>query len=127
MKTVLLAEEDPAIRASLATELRDDGYRVVSVGDGLKLCDYLELARFSRGRVPAPDLIISDVDLTGYGGVEICRMVAAEDDAPVILIAPTDNPHTWENAERAGAATVVNKPIRMRELLEAVACFLEQR
>ena len=45
---VLLAEEDLVMQEQLARTLRDHGYQVIAVRDGLGLCDYLELARFSN-------------------------------------------------------------------------------
>jgi CheY-like chemotaxis protein len=126
--TVLLAEEDEEIRDELASELRNDGYEVVAVEGGLELCDYLELARFSNGSVPLPDVIVSDTELSGFGGLEICEMLAgAGAKVPFILLAGNDDPDSWEDAERAGASHVLDKPVDLLELRDAVACFVEQQ
>jgi CheY-like chemotaxis protein len=123
-KTVLLAEEDEQMREELADELREDGYQVITVEDGFELCDYLDLAHHSEGKLPNPDVIISDVELSGWGGMEICRRMAGEENLPFILLAP-DDPDTWEDAERAGAAHVLDKPVNHDDLLDAVACYAE--
>jgi DNA-binding response OmpR family regulator len=120
-----VGEEDDLERETLATELRADGYRVIAVEDGMELFDYLELATLSKGRIPAPDLIVSDVELAGYDGVQICRMLSrAEDSVPFILLAPRDDPNTWENAEEAGAAHVLDKPVDVEDLHDVIACYL---
>lgn len=123
-KTVLIAEEDPEIRELLANELRGDGYQVIALQGGLELCDYLERAEFSHGNLPNPDLILSDAQLSGYGALDICRMVSAT--RPFILLAPRDDAQSWEGAEEAGACHVLDKPLNLRELHAAIACYLEE-
>ena len=123
-KTVLVAEEDEEEREAVARELRSDGYHVVTLEDGLELCDYLELSLGSHSKVPPPDLIVSDVDLAGYDGLRICRMLSrAEDTVPFILIAPRDDPASWEDAEDAGAAYVLDKPVDLHDLHDVIDCL----
>ena len=119
-KTVLIVEEDDALREDLARALRDDGHRVVTLEDGLELCDYLELSLTSKGRVPAPQLIISDVDLAGFAGKHICKMLSrAEDAVPFILLA-------YNEAEGAGvgAVCVLNKASELAELHALISGYL---
>jgi CheY-like chemotaxis protein len=122
-RTVLIAEEDAEMREILVRELRADGYQVIALEDGLEVCDYLERAQFSNGNLPQPDLILSDARLSGYGGLEICRMVSAE--KPFILLAPHDDPDSWGGAEEAGACHVLDVPLDISELHNAIACYLE--
>jgi CheY-like chemotaxis protein len=127
-KTVVLAEPDLVVRQQIASRLRADGYHVVEVDGGLELCDYLELARFSEGRVPAPDVIVSDADLTGYDGIQICRQVSSEvGGTPFIMLVPAGDVEMFANAEHAGAAHVLEQPIEVSMLLDAVAYFSEQQ
>jgi CheY-like chemotaxis protein len=127
-KLVLLAATDVLLREEMAGALRSHGYQVIAVRDGLTLCDYLETARFSHGRLPLPDVIVSDVNLGGYGGPEICRVISRETlSAPVILLAARTQPGTWESAEQVGAALVLDKPVACSQLLEAVAHLSEDR
>ncbi len=113
---VLLAEEDLVMREQLARALRSNGYQVIAVRDGLGLCDYLELARLSHGRAPNPDVIVSDSDLSGYGGARICEQLSHEQACiPFILLGNGENP------ENSGAALMLQKPVNLSSLLEAVA------
>jgi CheY-like chemotaxis protein len=123
-QTILLAENDDEVRERLAGELRHDGYQVISVKDGLALADYLERTTLSQSNVLKPDLVIADTELPGYGGLELCRAMSTSGALPFILVAEA-SPGCWEEAERAGAAHVLSKPVDLDELLDAVACYLD--
>ena len=112
---VLLAEEDLVMQEQLARALRNHGYQVIAVRDGLGLCDYLELARFSHGRAPNPDVIVSDADLSGYGGARICEQLSHEQASiPFILLG------TGELPENSGALLMLQKPVNIQLLIDAV-------
>ena len=115
---VLLAEEDLVMREQLARTLRGRGYQVIAVRDGLGLCDYLELARFSHGRAPNPDVIVADAELAGYGGALLCEQLSHEQASiPFILIGCSGD----QLGE--GAAWCLEKPVSLSALVEAVgAC-----
>ncbi len=120
---VLLAEADDELRKLLADWLRDDGYRVVEVTDGLELLDYLE-GSLSAGFLIRPDVIVSDVDLPGWGGLEACeRLHVLSDGTPFILLSPSDDLDIHCEAEKAGAM-VVDKPLDLEELREAISAVL---
>lgn len=113
---VLLAEEDLVMRDQLARALRGRGYQVITVRDGLGLCDYLEYARFSHGRAPNPDLIVADAELAGYDGALICEQLSHEQaHIPFILLGQLS-----QNGG-LGAVRVVEKPVMLELLLHAVA------
>jgi DNA-binding response OmpR family regulator len=118
-KTVLIVEEEDALREELAFQLRADGHRVVTLEDGFELCDYLELALHRK--VPPPKMIISDVDLAGLSGGHICNMLSkAEDAVPFILLA-----RHVEDGAGVGAICVLNKEAPLVELYAVIAGCLE--
>lgn len=118
--TVVLAEEDEELRASLASALASYGYRVVTVEDGLELLDYLRLVRL--GRLKTPDVIVSDVDLRGCTGIEACRRAGRQFLAVpfILLAAPTE----WDQTQVAGIDDAVEKPVDAQELRDAVALHI---
>ena len=61
-ETVLVAEDDPSVRALVKSVLERNGYRVLAAADGLAA---LELARSEEGRI---DLLLSDVIMPGLNG-----------------------------------------------------------
>lgn len=119
---VLLAEEDLVLREQLARGLRNHGYQVIAVRDGLGLCDYLELARFSKGRAPNPDVIVSDSDLAGYDGSRICEQLSHEQTCIPFILLGND-----EETESSGAVMTLHKPVNMLELIAAVAACTAER
>jgi PAS domain S-box-containing protein len=64
-EVVLLAEDEPSVRAMVARSLREYGYTVLEAGDG---AEALELA---RRRLAPPALVIADVVMPGMGGREL--------------------------------------------------------
>ncbi len=121
-KTVVLVEEDDVLREELARQLRADGHRVITLEDGFELCDYLALALYSNGKVPSPQMIISDVELAGFGGLHICQMLSrAEDAVPIILLA-----HNAEDCAGAGALCVLNKSTEPAALYDAILGYLDE-
>lgn len=120
--TVLVAEADDALRGVLCSCLTAEGYRVVAVEDGLELFDYLNLAEASRGRVPLPRLVLSDVELDGCTGLAACRRLRATSGRlPVVLIAAAGDLKAQRDAMLAGASDVLRKPVDVDELRGLVA------
>ena len=70
---VLLAEDDPELRALLADTLRDDGFQVVETVDGHGLLD--QLAGALSGEIDDFDLIVSDILMPGFSAMDV--LVAA--------------------------------------------------
>jgi CheY-like chemotaxis protein len=115
--TVVLAEEDWEDRERLSDVLSRDGYHVVVVEDGFELLDYLSLVE--EGAVRPPDVIVSDVELSGCDGLTACRAAVRQmPEVQIVLLAP---PGEEAGAERAGVDEVVAKPVDEVELSGTVA------
>jgi two-component system response regulator MprA len=69
---VLIADDDRAIRESLARALELEGYDTVTVADGIEA-----LTRSRRG---AFDALVVDVMMPGVDGLAVCRVLRAEGD-----------------------------------------------
>ncbi len=77
--TILVAEDDRAIRFSLACSLRADGYVVIEAGDGDEA-----LARIEREH---PDAVLLDLKMPGRDGLAVlAELGPALADLPVIVI-----------------------------------------
>jgi CheY-like chemotaxis protein len=128
---VLLAEDDEDMRVLLSTALRREGYAVEEVVDGSALLDRLAsglLAGELAGERPLPDLIISDIRMPGWSGIDVLASLRQSDWAmPVILITAFGDPETHEQARRLGAATLLDKPFDVGELLDAARAILPAR
>jgi CheY-like chemotaxis protein len=71
-ETVLLAEDEPAVRELGAMLLRELGYQVIEASDGLEA-----LAQLYVPDRPAPSLVVSDLVMPTMGGFELARKISA--------------------------------------------------
>jgi DNA-binding response OmpR family regulator len=115
--SILVADDDPAMRSLVSDELRDEGYRVFQVSDGLEALE--GLAQFH------PDLVITDLRMP-HGGMEVvARIKSLVPKTPVILMTAFGDKETESLAYKWGASAYFNKPVRMAELKEAVKNLLD--
>ncbi|MGV9288603.1 response regulator transcription factor [Streptomyces sp. NPDC003719] len=118
-RTVLLAEDDRAIRHALERALTLEGYRVTAVADGVEA-----LAQAHRGR---PDVLVLDVMMPGIDGLQVCRVLRAEGDSTPILMLTA----LVETADRiagldAGADDYVVKPFDVEEVFARLRALLRR-
>jgi DNA-binding response OmpR family regulator len=117
---VLLAEDDPEMRALMAMALRKSGYNVVECSDGIGMLTYLAAfllpAEFAREPF---DLIISDIRMPGVTGMEVLEGKPKNRKfPPMILITAFGDAETHALANRYGAAAIFDKPFDVDVLLD---------
>ena len=114
---VLLADDDDAMRALLARALRRATFDVIEVRDGSALLERLA-AELERTPSPRLDLIISDVRMPGYDGLNVLasfRQLSI--GTPVILITAFGTAATHAAAEQLGAFALLDKPFDVDDLM----------
>lgn len=117
---ILLAEDDFEMRRFLATALRMDGYEVTEASDGVTVLDRIGPYLYN-GMQFDYDLIISDIRMPGVDGLEILAGLRMCDGAPpVILITAFGNRRIHMEAERFGAADILDKPFDIEDLRAVV-------
>ena len=120
---IVVAEDDPEMRALLAAALRRDGYEVIEVSDGAQLWEYLH-AVMHRADVAAPDLLVSDVRMPGQSGLEVLAALRrAEVGLPVVLITAFGDAEAHDAAFELGAA-MLDKPFDLDTLRRTVHCLV---
>lgn len=125
---VLLAEDDPAFRTTMSLILGGDGYEVVEVADGSGVLDELVHSLSDESSLRSFDVIITDVRMPGFSGMDVLRAVRGLPEAPpVILMTAFGNKETHREAHRLGALTVLDKPFDLDDLRAAVADALGRR
>ena len=73
-----------------------------------------------------PDLVLLDLMLPGLDGIEVCRLIRAESDVPIIMLtAKSDTPDVVEGLE-AGADDYVAKPFKPQELVARIKTRLRR-
>jgi DNA-binding response OmpR family regulator len=122
-RRVLLVEDDTPLRELLADEIRELGFDVVELGDGIELLDYFRAAASSY-QSTLPDVVVAEVELPGCSGVEACdRLRRGGATVPFILICAQGLADLHEAAARAGAEVVLDKPFDIQALAGAVAAI----
>lgn len=118
---VLLIEDDDEMRRFLARALRRDGLRVVEAANGDDALDWLGPWALEGNLEAAPDLIVSDIRLPYFSGLEILEGIQiAADIVPVILITGFPDAETVEKALALGAECVLSKPFDIADFRRAV-------
>jgi two-component system response regulator MprA len=116
---ILVVDDEPAVRTSLESALRFEGYEVVAVGDGMAALDAAES--------DAPDLIILDVLMPRLDGIQtVRRLRAREDMVPVLLLTARDAMGDRVLGLDAGADDYLVKPFGLEELLARVRALLRR-
>jgi two-component system alkaline phosphatase synthesis response regulator PhoP len=118
-KTILIAEDEPSIVASLEFLLRNAGYEVAVARDG-------EEALRLTGTI-RPDLVVLDIMLPSVSGFEVCRSIREDPvtrSIRVLMLTARGRESEMQKGIAAGADVYMTKPFATKELLEAVARLL---
>ena len=117
-KRVLVVEDEPVINQAVTDRLRGEGHDVVQAWDGPGA-----VARFGETE---PDLVLLDVMLPGFDGLEVCRRIQAVRPVPVLMLTARDDEADILVGLGVGADDYLTKPFRMRELVARVAALLRR-
>jgi two-component system response regulator AtoC len=119
-RRILIIDDDRSMCDVLEAELRRRDFDVTSV-----TTPHEAVARFEREDF---GLAITDVNMAGMSGVELCKeLVARREDMPVIVVTAYANMETAVAAIRAGAYDFVTKPFDMDELALTIERALRHR
>ena len=117
-RTVMIVEDDDAIRMVLRTNLEDEGYRV------------LEAVTAEQGLVivldEAPDVVLVDLRLPGIHGLDLVRSLRATSQVPIIIVTAQTDSHDVVAGLEAGADDYVTKPFIAKELMARIRTQLRR-
>lgn len=118
--TILIVDDEPLVRESMAVYLSDSGYQVIVAGDGR---EGLQLFRDRR-----PHLVICDLRMPAVDGLDLLKIVTLESpETPVIVVSGQGAMTDVVTALRLGACDYLFKPLVEMEVLEhAVRRALER-
>ena len=114
-RRILLADDSVTAQNMGRRILSDAGYEVITVNNGS--------AALKKVSEQAPDLIVLDVYMPGYGGLEVCQRlkeVAETARIPILLSVGKLEPFKPEEARRVRADAFIIKPFEATELLAAL-------
>jgi two-component system response regulator PilR (NtrC family) len=119
-RRILVAEDDPDMRALVAAVLRQSGYRVVEASDGTEILDRIESTIWSA-RPDQFGAIVSDINMPGLSGLDVLAALRCTYwDTPVVLMTAFGDDDARDEANGLGAVAVLDKPLKMEELKIAV-------
>jgi CheY-like chemotaxis protein len=114
---ILLAEDDPAMRALIASMLEQEGYEVIEARDGHEVLARLEAVRSQSPLSNPPALIVSDIRMPAYSGLDLLAILrCAACPVPVILITAFGDEETHAEARELGATAILDKPFDLDDL-----------
>lgn len=118
---VILLDDDPDIQTSYSSTLRAGKIAVECLSSSENLLERMEAFR--------PDLVLLDIELPTWSGIEICRALRSSPQwevLPILLISSQVNVDRRVKAYQAGANDVLTKPLVAEELLARVTVQLER-
>jgi DNA-binding response OmpR family regulator len=118
MRRILVVEDDPAIAQAVTARLTAEGFEVQVAADGP--------AAVERCRSHEPDLLVLDLMLPGFDGLEVCRRVQAQRPIPVLMLTARDDEADLLVGLAVGADDYLTKPFSMRELVARVRALLRR-
>ena len=119
MKTVLVVDDEPTIRALVNAILEDSDVRTLEAADG---AEALAMAHHHH-----PDLVLLDVVMPRMDGYSVCQTMKAESSTahtPVLLLTALAQDSDRERARRSGADGIVQKPFSATALRATVEGIL---
>jgi DNA-binding response OmpR family regulator len=117
-RTVLVVEDEPTVRETLADVLTEEGLQVSTAADGP--------SGLERFRADKPDLVLLDLMLPGLSGIEVCRIIRAESSVPILMLTARDSELDKVVGLELGADDYVTKPFSLRELQARVRALLRR-
>jgi DNA-binding response OmpR family regulator len=115
--TILLVDDEEAIRKILSIKLRVSGYDVITAADGKKALQIVGTKK--------PDLVLLDLVLPRLSGFQVLEKLRNRVGMPIIAFSAS--PETAQKAIKLGADTFVAKPFDINDLVKTIGKFLNHK
>jgi DNA-binding response OmpR family regulator len=116
--TILLVDDDEAVRKVLSFPLERDGYNVIQAADGEEALEAFDDS--------AIDLVVLDIMLPKLDGLEVCRQLRARSSVPIIMLTARDDELDKVLGLELGADDYVTKPFSIREFRSRTRALLRR-
>lgn len=115
---IFILEDDEAIGIGLKYSLENEGYEVVLAKSVAEANRIIKTENFA--------LYILDINLPDGSGYDVCRLVKAKGDSPVIFLTAYDDEVNVVMGLDIGADDYISKPFRVRELIARIKCVMRR-
>jgi DNA-binding response OmpR family regulator len=117
-RRILVVDDDKKIVDLVSLYLRRDGYGVLAAYDGREALDLV--------RQKQPDLVVLDLLLPELDGREVCRLLRAESNVPIIMLTARSTDDDKLAGLDLGADDYITKPFNPRELVARIRAVLRR-
>lgn len=117
--TVLYVSDNKFMHVIIKDTLKPHNIKVVDVYSGLEALQYLKDLK--------PDLILSDIDMPGMTGIELCRTIKeskAYKNIPIVIYSGSENDEDIEKCFLAGAKGYIIKKYHKEVLAEKIIHYI---
>ncbi len=119
-KSILIVEDDDAVRTSISEVLLRDGWDVIQAADGIRAVDFYMAC--------PTDVVLVDLMLPGIDGMEfMMRLRAVSNDVIFVVHTGYANRLNYYHALRAGITEFIAKPCDMEKLKQILEDVIESR
>jgi DNA-binding response OmpR family regulator len=119
VKHILIADDEPGIVLGLGDELKGEGFKVSSVGNGEEA--------LAAVRKQKPNLLILDIMLPKLSGIEVCKRLRREGQRlPILMLTAKNEEVDKVVGLEVGADDYVTKPFSLREVVARVKAILRR-
>jgi CheY-like chemotaxis protein len=118
MALILFVDDDPYTLETMTKAAEVLGHRAM-------VADSYQAALAVLGKT-MPDLIFTDMNLTGKNGISLVQEIKGQSSTagiPVIILSASPEVATVEEAQAAGALAYLNKPVRLNKLQEVIEFY----
>jgi two-component system, OmpR family, KDP operon response regulator KdpE len=115
---ILVVDDEAQITRVLRRGLESAGYQVRVANDGRSGLDNF--------RTWAPDLVITDLSMPGFDGLELCSRIRQLSEVPILVLSVREDEPVKVKALDLGADDYVSKPFGMAELTARVRALLRR-
>jgi two-component system phosphate regulon response regulator PhoB len=120
-KKILVVDDEPDVTDLVAYHLKAKSFHVECLNDST--------ASISRARSFQPDLIILDIMMPNLSGIQLCRILRADNKlskVPIIFLTAKAEPHDRIEGLESGADDYLGKPFSPKELVLRVESILRR-
>jgi DNA-binding response OmpR family regulator len=118
MSSILVIEDDPAIRAAVQRTMADRGHAVAIASSGMAGLEHVLTER--------PDVVLLDLGLPDVDGLTMISMIRAASTVPIIVVTARDDDATIVKALDAGADDYVVKPFGADQVAARIRALLRR-
>lgn len=117
-ESILLVEDEKAIRNAMADFLSDEGFEIYQAADGMEALEVFKKEN--------PDLIILDLMLPKLDGLEVCKAIRQKSNVPIIMVTARDEEIDKLLGLELGADDYITKPFSLREIKARIKAVLRR-